>query len=657
MKLLTRYGLAAITAGLFFLGIPDTSHARNCDSSGPPDFQTFEGAYNGEVTLCQNWTEEEQQAFWFTGQGSMIIPYTWFLALETERSEVNALKKLSSPEQLNTYRYLPQKPTRWNPDGLPIGFTRDTAKGNRTTEKVAKNWLGFTCAACHTGQIEFGGAKALIDGAPALANFEAFFIDLAASMQATLEDDAKFQRFASNVVKRNMVEKEGAQAADELREQLSRLTRVRQAWNKRNSGTHPYGHARLDAIGAIFNEIEWAARKDISALPSGKANAPVSYPFIWDTPQHDKVQWNGSVANAGLGAISRNIGEVLGVFGGLDLNTTRLSRLGHRNSIQISHLGQLEQLLWDLQSPRWQDMEKLVFASDLSADEKERWRIDNELAGKGEDIFTGRKPGTASFACASCHRPIQRDDPDRRIKATMIRLDEIGTDPTMAVNFQRRHTEKHDLQGLFKNYWGFLSDYKRFDQKAADVEMLKYSVIGVLTREMFERPVSTIRALKVGQPEDVKKSLEKVERSYIRKGIDRINLFERKDDVESFLRKAGKKLDRSSRQTASYCHPVFDPCYKARSLNGIWATAPYLHNGSVRTIRQLLQPSKREVAFHVGSRRYDPDDLGFIDDGTFGTVLATSLPGNANTGHSFYRDYFEKNPADLEALLEYLKTL
>ncbi|MGI9419877.1 MAG: di-heme-cytochrome C peroxidase, partial [Geminicoccaceae bacterium] len=100
-------------------------------------------------------------------------------------------------------------------------------------------------------------------------------------------------------------------------------------------------------------------------------------------------------------------------------------------------------------------------------------------------------------------------------------------------------------------------------------------------------------------------------------------------------------------------------CYKARPLNGIWATAPYLHNGSVRTLRQLLLPTdQRQTTFKVGSRDFDPDAIGFVDEGA--TVLDTSLPGNANTGHdgpTYGNAMFAENPDRLEAILEYLKTL
>src|SRR5690606_24698234 len=65
--------------------------------------------------------------------------------------------------------------------------------------------------------------------------------------------------------------------------------------------------------------------------------------------------------------------------------------------------------------------------------------------------------------------------------------------------------------------------------------------------------------------------------------------------------------------------------YKARSLNGIWATAPYLHNGSVPSLYDLLLPKKRPGdpeegeyrpdEFMVGSREFDPVKVGFRTQG------------------------------------------
>ena len=87
----------------------------------------------------------------------------------------------------------------------------------------------------------------------------------------------------------------------------------------------------------------------------------------------------------------------------------------------------------------------------------------------------------------------------------------------------------------------------------------------------------------------------------------------------------------------------------------MWATGPYLHNVSVRTIRQLLVPSERETEFNVGSREYDPKGMGFKNAGNF--VMNTTLKGNLNTGHESFGNYFKDDEDSLLALMEYLKTL
>ena len=68
--------------------------------------------------------------------------------------------------------------------------------------------------------------------------------------------------------------------------------------------------------------------------------------------------------------------------------------------------------------------------------------------------------------------------------------------------------------------------------------------------------------------------------------------------------------------------------YKARPLAGVWATAPYLHNGSVPNLWEvLLPPAQRSKNFHVGGREFNRDRVGFADAG--GSVLDTTIPGNS----------------------------
>ncbi|WP_224049959.1 di-heme-cytochrome C peroxidase [Pseudomonas aeruginosa] len=115
--------------------------------------------------------------------------------------------------------------------------------------------------------------------------------------------------------------------------------------------------------------------------------------------------------------------------------------------------------------------------------------------------------------------------------------------------------------------------------------------------------------------------------------------------------------DKSARK--DYCltteHPFLG--YIARPLNGIWATAPYLHNGSVPSLYDLLLPQEqRPATFYTGSHEFDPSRVGYLTapgpDNAF--LFDTHLEGNSNAGHDFAREYDESQRL---ALLEYLKTL
>ena len=130
--------------------------------------------------------------------------------------------------------------------------------------------------------------------------------------------------------------------------------------------------------------------------------------------------------------------------------------------------------------------------------------------------------------------------------------------------------------------------------------------------------------------------------------------------------------------------------YAARPLAGVWATAPYLHNGSVPTLYHLLlPPEERPKKFWVGHRNYDPKRLGYrteTEDCPGGAKVASAsvnpepakkcwagttprnnieVPdglwqfdvtknGNGNGGHLYGTDM---KRSDRMALLEYLKTL
>ena len=100
--------------------------------------------------------------------------------------------------------------------------------------------------------------------------------------------------------------------------------------------------------------------------------------------------------------------------------------------------------------------------------------------------------------------------------------------------------------------------------------------------------------------------------------------------------------------------------YVAPPLDGIWATAPYLHNGSVPTIADVLNSTGRPLRWSrsFDNTDYDQSKVGWnytiqetkVDKNTYDT----SLMGHANSGHTFGDAFTE---TERKAVLEYLKTL
>jgi hypothetical protein len=102
--------------------------------------------------------------------------------------------------------------------------------------------------------------------------------------------------------------------------------------------------------------------------------------------------------------------------------------------------------------------------------------------------------------------------------------------------------------------------------------------------------------------------------------------------------------------------------YANQPLDGIWLRGPYLHNGSVPTLRELLEPAaNRPVTFYRGYDVIDHEQVGFIsnvpeENGHKYFFYDTRLPGNGNQGHEGKEYGTNLSAEDKDALVEYLKT-
>ena len=112
---------------------------------------------------------------------------------------------------------------------------------------------------------------------------------------------------------------------------------------------------------------------------------------------------------------------------------------------------------------------------------------------------------------------------------------------------------------------------------------------------------------------------------------------------EGLEKTAEKKLNLTPEETVKLhgyrAYPLPRPqerSYKAAPRDGIWAEGPYLHNGSVPNLYEMLIPAKeRTKKFYLG-RDFDPVKVGVDTTGNSGKfLLDTTLPGNSNAGHSF----------------------
>jgi hypothetical protein len=594
----------------------------------------------------QNWTRAEQIRWYRGTQGSRLIPERWLDALEAPGSAI----RFMDPAHFDQFLYLPRDGAD-DPEPWPIGFARDDQSDSKLNvtrlrwfagQKDKEPWIGLNCAACHTAEIGFRTAdgqsgRVRVDGAPTMADFQGFTDRLLEAMRETWRDAAKWDRFAARALTPRGREKVRDTAGNRamLREAFGKLLDHQEALARFNATDSDYGHARLDAVGHILNKV--AMLTEAPGQLAGPPDAPVSYPFIWNAAQHDFLQWNGIVPNDKLvlggrsvdvGALVRNTSEVIGVFADVKL-TNKPGWSGFRSSVRMRELMAMEIQLSRLMSPKWPDA--------LGKPDPAQARI-------GERLFLRD--------CAGCHASLDRKDLKTPIKAVMTPVWDpvgIGTDEWMACNAFSYQAFGGVLTGTPENVVG--GDPQ---QAIAPTRLyLKTEAIGTLLAQKWK---IIWNALKIwaGRPPDIDIDARPPLEADVEEPPTQKSREERRQEC------IAKAAELPTDQNASELRIL---AYKGRPLNGIWATAPYLHNGSVKSLFELLlAPSKRDREFWVGNRELDPVNVGFRDVQTrYGTVFRTHdsagkpIHGNSNAGHD-YRNAAYSDP-ERWALVEYMKTL
>lgn len=586
-------------------------------------------------TLSQGWSADETKQWRRATQGSRLMPLDWFLALE-QPGATQAL--FSDIEYLTGFGYLPAGPGEQT--DLPIGFVIDKQRheglsfsdlywfedqrGDADTR--AEPWMGLNCSACHTGVVDYQGERIIIEGGSTLADFQGFVDAVNQALEETAGDAAKWDRFAARVLDEGR-DTETNRAM--LREAFGELLDWQRESARLDDTTIRYGHGRLDAFGRIYNKtIMFAAGSDAEGNPS---DAPVSYPFLWDTHRHKRVQWNGIATNDKIelvggrfldyGALGRNTGQVIGVFGDVVVQppaNTFDSLNGYVSSAHTSNLEWMETLVSKLDSPKWPETLP---------------PIDEAQAAQGEPLYRAH--------CAGCHKlpDMLGEGEDFEVMALFRETaPENQTDVWMACNAYHRTGDVGLLEGQLDGY----IEGKVIEPNAKVATMLKSIVMGSLIAQkgsILQNAVATF----FGAPPTPEVVGLAESRSFAMMSTGT-------GPVRSFSAKQACLED-----------PFPILAYKARPLNGVWATGPYLHNGSVPTLYDLLLPAdERPESFFVGSTAFDPVKVGFAsDEGPFEFNTRTEsgliFEGNSNEGHDYGASNFTE--ADRQALVEFMKTL
>ena len=547
-----------------------------------------------EVTLLDQgpqWDQANRAAFYNQDQGSRIMPLAWFKALRlSDNTRFTA-------DGLARFGYLA------NPDslaGLPVGFTTGSWQNTE--------YVGMTCAACHTRQIRADGKYYRVDGGPALSNLQSLFAEMDAAVQRVLASDANFASFAADVLGKDAP----AAAVTQLRTDVT-------AWAgpyhtlivnalPRGQG---WGVGRADAVGMILNRLggldNGTAPDHVIARNIQVADAPTRYPFLWNAVIQDRTQWPGFAPNGNdLFGLIRNLGEVYGVFaifhpqprpgwvGGVDYVTV--------NSANFKGLDRAEQIARRIGKPAWP------------------WGVDQGLVDQGKILFNRWDQNGKS--CATCHGIVSQQ-PVPFLPATWkTPLSDVGTDSQEYATLERQG-ESGVMEGSY-----ILLPNKRVQHTDSLVTILTTATAGAVVQKagLREDPLSPSLSLVVNNP------------------------------------RKNEPLVANSMHPPPPATTSFE--YESRVLEGIWAAAPYLHNGSVPTLADLLEPcDKRPPSFEVGID-YDIKDKIGLAKAQSGQVSSktdtTSLDrgsGNYRCGHEGVGFGTNWLPEEKRALIEYLKTL
>jgi hypothetical protein len=559
------------------------------------------------VWLDQNWTAEQRDWFHHADQGTQTfgIPYEWFMALEQPPISATGSGLLSDPAYLDRYGFIPDT-THPGKSEMPIGF----AQGGPMRNASGVPWRNPQTNADMT-------AMGLTCAACHTGRFTYQNTTVLIDGGPALTNLDVFQKGVAMALLytwylpqrfdrfsgRVLGPGASEQAKSDLRKQFAPVV------------TQVEKIIRLELNSRCQTTTEGFARLDaLNRIGDVVFALDLDEPANWvgfSAPVHFPHIWQASwfewvQYNGSIEQpMTRNAGEALGV--GAAVNLTGAKNDLFTSSVRPEELFKLEQLLAGTPPPD--------ATAGFNGLRSPKWPanilppIDSDLAAKGAILY--------KEICQCCHMaPVTESDfwasqewsqpnsaKERFLDLEQIDVTHVGTDPSEAADMRNRRVATPPNLGITSSEFGVALG----------------QVVDMTLTHWYD-----------GQQPPISAAMR-----------EQMN-GNRPSNVRALL------------------------SYKVRPLNGVWATPPYLHNGSVPNLYALLSPvAERPKKFYLGNREYDPVNVGYvIDEFPGGFEFDTTIRGNSNSGHEFSNDRTKEgvigralSPGERRALIEYLKTL
>ena len=557
-------------------------------------------------------------------EGSEIFPLDWLLALRSWRSGEPFLKDperfglIQDPEILDIPGYKDVK----LPIGLTIGTPQDVlgaiAAIKRTPgppDPLAVRMVGVNCAACHVGRLRYQNKDLpIIEGAPNTFNIDFFYEELFKSAADTVHNHDKFRTFLSDLknlgarselsdilVKTfELINKDPSQTSNAIERAL--IKRVRELLLSVDL------HA-LQKEGSVLTQV-------IKFLSQGKPTGrfPEAYALLFK-----RIEFLRALARLHLSGeqVTRPGPGRIDAFGNVRrLVFTTAPPVTLNAPVSFPHLWGISQLEWF----HWDGNTNSFMERNIG-----------QAIGLG--AIADLETGASTISPLNIHileSLFSRVTPPEWPEAQFGPVDTASEPYRRGARLYMQHCAKcHDRQ--------------EYGQKSPE---------GSITYALEEIGTDPFRATNFASPLEGGKPFTQKLQAVAQMVKYHASVEVNPDDYRGQFDLPEKQI--RWRTTRGYV---------ARPLDGIWATAPYLHNGSVPTLDDLLKPeNERPASFHLGHREYDPVKLGYVtelsklpeDQRASAFLYNTQLPGNSNRGHGYGTGL---SRSDRKALLEYLKVM